>query len=317
MEKILLKNSELEKLTNEEKIKYYNNLKEYCKSLNNNLNITKEQKLISNFSSKGRNYDYIIRGFENIPSTGCILMCNHSNSHDALTPYEILTNYNMPLSLLISSEGLNPIIIKIFKKANATFVNRIDKKSRENSIYELSSKVLNGGIGVVFGEGTWNLHPIKPMLNINKGITTIAAITEKPIIPTIIEYVESPLICKNEKELYSRCIITFGKPITIFRDLDLIKQTALLQNKMEIMRRQGWEELGIRRNNINDVNPILYVNHTWLKEYGPTGINYDTKRESKYLLSTDGSIVTNEYCIDEYGNFVPGELKRNMKIRGF
>ena len=42
-----------------------------------------------------------------------------------------------------------------------------------------------------------------------------------------------------------------------------------------------------------------------------------TERESKYLFCKNGGFVENEYCIDEYGNFVPGELKRNLKIKGF
>lgn len=46
-------------------------------------------------------------------------------------------------------------------------------------------------------------------------------------------------------------------------------------------------------------------------------MNYDTKRESQYLFSKTGDPVANEYYVNEYGNFVPGELKRKMKIKGF
>jgi hypothetical protein len=155
------------------------------------------------------------------------------------------------------------------------------------------------------------------MHDLKIGGATIAAITEKPIVPTILEYVEVPNLCDNESKLYSKCIVTFGKPIYINREESLITQTSLLQDTMVKIRKENWENLGIKRNSIEDVNKILYINHTWLKEYGPIGINYDTNRESKYLFSKNGGIVENEYCIDDKGNFVPGELKRKMKIKGF
>lgn len=50
----------------------------------------------------------------------------------------------------------------------------------------------------MFGESTWNLHPLLPMQKLKAGITLVSLITEKPIIPVIFEYVESAQICKKK-----------------------------------------------------------------------------------------------------------------------
>ena len=67
--------------------------------------------------------------------------------------------------------------------------------------------MLEGRDGVIFGESTWNLHPVLPMHNIKKGGTTISAITQAPIIPTIFEYVEQDGPVKSESALYKKCTL--------------------------------------------------------------------------------------------------------------
>ena len=87
-------------------------------------------------------------------------------------------------------------------------------------MYELTGKLLHGDTCVIFGEGTWNLHPYKPMQNIRIGGVKAAAIAGVPIVPVILEYVEVPGLCSREKDLYSYVNHTwlkkFGTPLFAF-----------------------------------------------------------------------------------------------------
>ena len=83
-------------------------------------------------------------------------------------------------------------------------------------------KIIEGKCGLILGEGTWNLHLILPMQPIKIGGTKVAAITNKDIIPTIFEYVE---VCERENELYKKCIVIFGKAITVKTEDNIISKT--------------------------------------------------------------------------------------------
>lgn len=64
---------------------------------------------------------------------------------------------------------------------------------------DICGRILRGKNCFIFGEATWNLHPILPMQQLKAGATQIALITGKKIIPTIMEYVEVPNVCKKVK----------------------------------------------------------------------------------------------------------------------
>ena len=169
-----------------------------------------------------------------------------------------------------------------------------------------TKKIIDGEDGIIFSEGTWNLHPIKPMQDIKAGGTQSALIAKKVIIPTIFEYVEVPDIVSKESELYSRCIVQFGKPITININDNVFIKTKEIQNTLEEMRLNLWNKLGIKRNSIDDINQDIYLNHTYLKKFDAVGFEFDSEHEFKYLLRNREGYYENEYTKDENGNFVPG-----------
>lgn len=312
------KNSEFEMMTPEEKKAYFNKLRNYCYSLKKiKPKISMGQRLIERYNPKIRKFDYEFDGIENIPDDGAILVINHSNSHDIINVYEFLTSFGLDSSVLLTSEGLNPAVLNLFKSANATIIDRFDKTKSMNGVYQLSNKVLNQCIGVIFSEGTWNLHPIKPMQNIRIGAAKVSAITKKPIIPTIMEYIEIPTLCDKESKLYKKCIIHFGKPILIDEENSLITQTLQIQKRMEDMRREIWILNDIKRDKMEDINPILYINHTWLKEYDGLANGFDANTENRAIYSKDGILPENEYYINEYGEFVPGTIPKKSLIRKY
>ncbi len=315
-ELLTISNRDFELMTSEKKKLYYSQLRDYCYNLGRSKpKISIGQKLIEKYNPKIRKFDYEFEGIENIPADGAILAINHSNSHDIINVYEILTNLGLNSSILLTSEGLNPLVLSLFKNANATIINRFDKQKSSNGVYELSNKVLNDCIGVVFSEGTWNLHPIKPMQNIRIGAAKIAAITQKPVLPTIMEYIEVPTLCEKEAELYKKCVIHFGEPIVIDEESSLVTQTLLIQNCMENMRKEIWSSNGIIRDSLADINPILYINHTWLKEYDGLADGFDADVENRVFYSKDGTPPENEYYINECGEFVPGTIPKKSLIR--
>ena len=311
---LLLKESTIANLSTKEKIKYYNSLREYCLSLNKNGNISLGQKLFSKLCPSLRNYDLEIYGEENIPSNGAFIVCNHSNSHDTFTACEVFTKLDLPVSVFAASDDLNFLSNNVFKMMDCTLIDRYNKESCTNGLMELTSKVLNYGNGLIFGEATWNLHPYKPMQNLKIGAARASAIASKPIIPTIFEYYEVPNICSKEKELYYKCIIKFGKPIMINKDYDLSSQIFEVQKIMANMRLELWEKIYKEKLDIpKNADKKVYVNHTYLKKFGGIGFNYDSKEEEKFLYFREGEKRINEYHFDNNGLFVPGITRKEDK----
>ncbi len=298
----------LEDLSLEEKIKYYQFVKEYCDSLKVNIESKKiSKKLISLLAPHLRNYKLEIYGDENIPKDdSAVFICNHSNSHDFFTTQEVFNEMKRNVTPFAASDCLNFISLQMFKLGDVTLINREDKQSSLEGLMTFSKKIIDGEDGIIFGEGTWNLHPIKPMQKIKAGGTQSAIITNKMVIPTIFEYVEVPDIVDKEKELYSRCIVQFGKPILVKPEDNIIQKTKLIENTMEEMRKTLWKKLGIHKESLEDVNQQVYLNHTYLKKFDAFGFEYDADHEFKYLLKDKNGNYENEYTLNDHNEFVPG-----------
>jgi len=313
MNKKILSESEINKLDIHERKKYYLDLRDYCLSLKANPNISIGQNLISKLCPRLRNYELEIRGTENLPKNGsAIIMCNHSNTHDFFTACETFSKLDLPVSVFAASDDLNFLSNNIFAFANAILVDRNDKKSCQNGLLDLTGKILSDNYVIIFGESTWNLHPERKMQTLKIGAARAAAISGKVIIPTIFEYIEVPYLCQKEKDLFTKCIVEFGKPIKINPEKSLIEQTLDIENQMILMRKKNWDEFNISEAGKKKVNPLTYVNHTWLKKFGGLGFTYDSASEFKYLIFKPGQMPENEYHINN-GLFVPGITEKKDK----
>ena len=313
MEKLLEMN--VDDLSVSDKIDYYCKLKNECLKIKNT-QLQIGQNIIHTVYPVLRNYKFEIQGEENIPvDSNAMFLVNHSNSHDIFTAYEVLSSLHRNCSVMVATDCLNPFTIGIFNISNATLLDRRNKTERFNSILNLSSKVMRGNDGVVFGESTWNIHPTLPMHNIRQGISKISLITQVPIIPTIFEYLEEDGILKTESKLYKKCIIRFGNPIIINYEENLIDQTNNLKNIMTKMRKQVWCDYNINRYKLSDINPKIYINHTYLKKFNAFGFTYDSKKEEEFLLFLKDEPVENEYTITKDGIFCPGITEKQYKLR--
>lgn len=307
-------NASFEKLSLLEQKEYYKQLREQCLFIRDN-QFKFGQDVIKYVYPFLRKYKLQIEGEENIPKdSNAVFLVNHSNSHDIFTAYEVLSILERRASVMVATDCLNPITTEIFDISNATLLDRRKKEDRQNSVLALSKKILSGNDGVIFGESTWNLHPILPMHNIRKGTATVSAITQVPIIPTIFEYIEVDGILKTEGQLYSKCLIRFGKPIIINCEECFIAQSNQVREEMIKIRKQIWSDYGVRRNTLSDVDPLVYINHTYLKKFKALGFMYDSKKEQEFLLFLKDQLKENEYTIDHNGNFIAGITEKDFEL---
>ena len=288
---------------------YYKDLKRYC--IDNVVpNMSKSsfgQKVVTSLYMKDfYNRKLELEGVENLDMAQAIFLCNHSTAHDIFSMYNVMERLKRNTTVMVATDCLNTFSIATFKLADATFLDRNSKKSANNSIVLASSKVLNGKNLVIFGEATWNLHPFKLMHDIKKGGAMISAITSVPVVPTILEYIEVPRLCDKELDLYKKIVVRFGEPKSVSSSDDIIAKTLEIQTEMEKIRKEIWQDNGVNRTSLSDIDKMLYLNHTYQKKYKAFGFTYDSLKEEKFLRSNDGSKIENEYCLDENNRLVPG-----------
>ncbi len=295
-------------LSIEDREKYYASVRKYCEALKVNIESKKiSKRIIAQLAPHLRNYKMEIYGEENIPKDdSAVYICNHSNSHDFFTLHEAFGSMNRNVTPFGASDDLTFCSLLMFKLGDVTLIDRNDKMSSLNGLMQFSQKVTEGEDGIIFGEATWNLHPYRVMQGIKTGGVQAAVIAKTVVIPTIFEYVEVPELVDKEKDLYSRVIVEFGKPVVIKQDDNIIEKTKLVQSTMEQMRSELWKKLGIMRNSLDDVNKEIYLNHTYNKKFNAFGFEYDSASESKYLAKDQNGNIENEYTLDKDGNFVPG-----------
>lgn len=308
MDMKFLSSKEIEKLDEKSKKEYFDMLREYSNRLKTS-NFGKEvsRKLISHIAPMLRNYDLDIIGEENLPSDpGAVFVCNHSNSHDFFTIHEVFNELKRPVTPFGASDCLDFFTLQLFKAGDVTLIDRGDKQSSLDGMMEFSKKIIDGKDGVIFSEGTWNLHPIKPAQPMKAGGTQTALIANTVIVPTVFEYVEVPDIVSKEKELYKRCIVSFGKPVIVRVEDNMFEKTKEVQTIIENMRLDLWKKLNIKKTSLDDINQDVYLNHTYLKKFDAFGFEFDSEHEFQYLMKDKNGQYENEFCLDENGNFVPG-----------
>lgn len=241
-----------------------------------------------------------VRGEENLPkSESAIFICNHSNTHDLFVIMEVLSRLHRRFTFIAAGDSISALVRMIFRFANAVLINRTSKESRREGFEEFCRRIQTGENGLLFPESTWNLHPTLPMHKLYAGFLRAALRTNTPVIPVIMEYIEVPELCKKESDLYTRCVITFGKPIRPSEQADLSDQAEAVRNVMSDMRKALWKEFGINCVSHEPVNKEIYLNHLELKKH-TKGLEYDSIYELNFLLDKE-----NDYYVNERGEFVP------------
>ena len=339
-----VKTKDIEAMTEEQREKYFDKCRAYCRVLGEEVSpgrilfqrtvggmqhkyqtvIDPNDEEVVKGKDKKKRYDVIIEGLENIPDDGCIIATNHTNAHDAFTIAGILYERGVPFSIMGAKDGISPIAKTLLDWAGTTLIDRTDPISSRNGLYEFCSKVENGYAGVILPEGTWNFHPTEKMLNFWPGVIKAAAISGsrdvksvrtygKPLIPMIMEYIEKQDIVGSEKELYETCYVKIGTPIYINPKSDLEKERQSLRATMIKMREEVQEKCnGKVIRSLDEVDPELYINHTWLRAYG-TPIPYPYADEVYRIYVEPGKTRENMFCLDSNGKLVPGQIPIGLR----
>lgn len=298
-----------------DKKEYYKRLRDYCATLKDN-QFCFGQGLIKRIYPLIRNYKIELEGVENIPKdTNVLFVANHSNSHDIFTAYEMFSMLERMGSVMVATDCLSPVTREIFNISNATLLDRNIKEERENSVYSLSKKIIDGNDGLIFGESTWNIHPTLPMHNIRNGAAKISLISEVPIVPVIFEYIENDGIITSESNLIKKCVIRFGHPVMVDYNNVLSSQSNNVKDYMTNMRKNIWNDYNIKRNSLEDIDSTLYINHTYVKKFKALGFQYDSRKEQEFLLFINGEPHENEYTFDSEGRLVPGITEKGFEYK--
>lgn len=159
---------------------------------------------------------HIVQGYEIIYlnkechiSTNAIYAFNHSCFLDIPIACEVIRRH---CYILMGVQNLR-IADKLFFAMNGViWVDRHNAKSRNEAAGKMCDLLEARKNVIYFPEGTWNLHPAKPMLPMYWGGIDIARKTKRPIVPVCMEY--------YGKRVY----VKFEHPITVQSEHDKQKK---------------------------------------------------------------------------------------------
>lgn len=236
-----LNKKEMEKMTLEQRKKYYDELRNYYASLKPNKLEHKIHEAVNpiikiiarslNGTNKNPNKIEIFKNEwdQNYYNGPVIYACNHTNSHDMPFVIEIARNQYY---VYAGNEIENDINGMLFKLNGVVFVDRTSKEDKRKSFEELLKLSCQGKDTLIFPEATWNVTPSKPMNNIYGGVIETSIISGNPIIPLVTEYTD------NKWYMY------IGKPIFIYYGADINKAREYLRDTMASMKWSIWESFG-------------------------------------------------------------------------
>lgn len=285
-----LSRDEEKKLTKEKQKEYYLKIREYYQNqkLLQDKTLKDIHEIYQVLAKKVRNFELEVNGQENIMDDTYIFACNHSNSHDYYILQEILHDNFYSLCAKDSLNMMNKILLKL---GSCVFIDRTNPFSAFNGRNALIEKVLQKRNVVIFPEGTWCVHPAKLLLPFHMGVIKIAKITGKPIIPIVIEYIETDKIECQERDMIKKCIVTIGKPLYVQITDDEKDKLVELRNTMASLKWEVYEKQpSLKR---DELDFEVYSNHDTLK-MDTKMFKYDYQKEEEYIYGND------DYLYREY-----------------
>lgn len=237
----VLHEEEVQKLNNDEKIKYYEDLKKYY------MNLPYDYKKMEKMEKKYKFYvklgipffkllyKPIIFNKEFIPKNGnCIFVSNHLGSFDQF-PIMAAIEDNRPIHFMVASTLLDLKRGKLYEKTGSIFVDRENPSSRHEAKELMKQILVNDGNIFMFPEGTRN-RTDKYMLDFKKGAVDIAKATGAKIVPFAINdnYKGSN---KNNP-----LMVRVGEPMEIKPDDNIEQKTNELKEKIATMIWENMEE---------------------------------------------------------------------------
>lgn len=189
---------------------------------------------------------HIVKGYEIIYlnkecpiSTNAIYAFNHSCCLDIPVAFEVIKRH---CYIMIGVQNLNLIDKLFFFMNGVIWVDRHNAKSRNDAAEKMCNLLEAEKSVIYFPEGTWNLHPAKPMLPMYWGGIDIARKTKRPIVPVCMEYFG--------KKVY----VKFGHPITVQLEHDKQKKFEELTEAFSTLKWEIWERFPVMKRASIDVD---------------------------------------------------------------
>lgn len=314
--KILSLKEEL-KLSQKELIVYYSKLRNYLlmtphESLTNgSLTICKNiNPIVRDILIKTCGYQIITLGNKNIIGLNGIYAHTHQSKYDHINL--IATNPNH--TIILNSSVLSNFYKSVLLINGVVYVDKRDKASREKAKLELIRLLLQNKGVTMFPESAWNLSPNKLHLPLYVGVTEIAKITGKPIIPVVQEYIYNDK--KRDGTLkVEEVYVEYGTPIFVNETDNIFEKLEEYSTAIASIRWRLIEQKGkYMRNEISNYEYINFVEGC-KRNLKHAGIDIEIEKQG--LFGADDEFYKfhhiNALDYDSNGNFLETEYVRTLR----
>ncbi len=217
----------INKMSKEEKIKYFKSLKQWYYNQRDPFSLEKGENGCRKIIGKMQKvfnlvYKPHVIHKEKFPKTGSVILAaNHLHSFD---PLLLMTNSDMPFHLLAKHELLDDKLwSKLFSTIGSFFVDNNDPESRREAKEDMIKALLNDSLIMMYPEGTRNKTD-KRLLDFHMGTVIISQITESPIYPCAIN--------SDYRLFKNNLCMSVGDPIYISPEDDLLKKNEELKEEI-------------------------------------------------------------------------------------
>lgn len=314
--KILSLKEEL-KLSQKELLVYYSNLRDYLlmtphESLTNgSLTVCKIiNPIVRDTLKKMCGYQIITLGNKDVNGLVGIYAHTHQSKCDHINL--IATNPNH--TIMLNSSVLSNFYKIVLLINGVVYVNKMDKVSREKAKLELVRLLLQDKGVTMFPESAWNLSPNKLHLPLYVGVTEIAKITGKPIVPVVQEYIYNDQK-KDGIERVEEVYVEYGTPIfvnetdNIFEKLEEYS-TAIATMRWNLIERKG-------KYMRNEISNYEYINFVEGCKRNLENAGIDIEIEKQGLFGANDEFYKfhhiNALDYDSNGNFLEPKYVRTLK----
>lgn len=220
----------VDKMSRDEKIKYFEELRQSYYNLRDPFSLEKGEngcrKVIGKMN-KVFNFIYrphIIHKEKFPPSGSVILAANHLHAFD---PLLLMTNSDMPFHLLAKQELLDSKIWnKLFTTIGSFFVDNSNPESRKKAKEDMIKASTNGSLIMMYPEGTRNKTEER-LLDFHMGTVIISQITGNPIYPCAIN--------SDYRMFKNNLCVSYGDPIYVKPDDNLIEKNDELKESISLL----------------------------------------------------------------------------------
>ena len=311
----ILTSKEEQQLTLNQRIMYYQQLKEYLlSSKHDNLSsgsltiCPKINPVVRVILKKSCGYPIYIEG-DDLKGLVGIYAFTHQDKFDHVN--FVVSNPNH--TILLNSKVLAPIYKAALNINGVVYVDKSSKADKNKVKLELT-RLLHGGKSItMFPESAWNLSPNKLHLPMYFGVVDIARKTGLPIIPAVQEY---QYINKNDgKEHIDYVCVHFGNPIYVKPSDDLQEKLEEVSTAFATLRWKEIEKKGIysREKITNDE----YVNFIRASVRNLKNAGIEINVEEQYIFGADDPFYQDHYLnaveFDANGKFLEKGKQRILK----